>query len=104
MSTSGISTRCASRPRQPSRFEADPAQHGSLGILKTGRKGLDVSGCPVCHRDSMLPRYGIDELRYVPQNACAVGEQPVRPCTRVRLEGQVRPIHRVRRRARGGRL
>ena len=27
----------------------------------------------------MLPRYGIDELRYVPQNACAVGEQPVRP-------------------------
>jgi hypothetical protein len=27
----------------------------------------------------MLPRNGIDELRYVPQNACAVGEQPVRP-------------------------
>ena len=26
----------------------------------------------------MLPRYGIDELWYVPQNACAVGEQPVR--------------------------
>ena len=26
----------------------------------------------------MLSRHGIDELRYVPQNARAVGEQPVR--------------------------
>jgi hypothetical protein len=26
----------------------------------------------------VLPRYGVDELWYVPQNACAVSEQPVR--------------------------
>src|SRR5215208_2088779 len=28
-------------------------------------------------RDSMLPRHEIDEPRYIPQDACAVGEQPV---------------------------
>src|SRR5215207_692150 len=80
VSTSGIVTPLFfATSSTPPRFEADPAEHSSLRVFQSSRQGLGASGCPVLrHGDSVLPRHGIDELWYIPQNACPVSEQPVR--------------------------